>query len=387
MVQPEPERMSQSPELDNQTRAQGKWATEPSRREVVALVVVTGILFVSVMALFHRFWTTLEHSGDNAAFLDIASAIRHWDFQGLEVKAFWGLSYVMAGVSLLTRISDRNALLLVSYCAGFAAIVLAYRLWGGWIAGFFAILNFDWMQRLFLGGSEPLFMALVFGTFLAARRERWLLAALLAALSTTVRPVGMFVLVALGLALLAKRDFRNFLLASLTGLIVGGLYVVPLVLYFHNPLANVRTYQHNDWAGGRLLTWPFAAILKSTFSDPAPATNLVLTWGWILFVLAGLFALALTKDCRRYWRTRPSEMIFAVSYLIFIFTYNSPHWVRGSFPRFAIPILPFVLLAFKKWLPRDRRLLWGLAVVSSILAACSAVGVRNVAEMVRRISG
>lgn len=133
-------------------------------------------------------------------------------------------------------------------------IVLAYRLWGGWVAGFFAVLNFDWMQRLFLGGSEPLFMALVFGALLTVRRERWLLAALLAAFSTTVRLVGMFALVALGLALLLKRDFRNFSLATLTGLIVGGLYASPLALYFQNPLANVHRYQQADWEGGRLLT-------------------------------------------------------------------------------------------------------------------------------------
>lgn len=79
---------------------------------------MTGVLSVSVMALFHRFFATVEGSGDNPAFLGITAAIRHWDFHGLDVKAFWGLPYVMAGVSFLTRISDRDALLLVSYCAG-----------------------------------------------------------------------------------------------------------------------------------------------------------------------------------------------------------------------------------------------------------------------------
>ena len=377
--------MHKSRESDDETRTHGRWDVEPSQRELLVVVVVTGVLFVSVLALFHRFFVTVEGFGDNGAYIGITSAIRHWDFRGLDVKAFWGLPYVMASVSFLTRISDRNALLLVSYSAGFATIVLAYRLWGGWVAGFFAVLDFDWMQRLFLGGSEPLFTALAFGSFLAARKERWLLAALLAAISTTVRPVGMFALVALGLALLLKRDFRNFSLATLTGLIVGGLYTLPLALYFQNPLANVHSYQQGDWEGGQLLTWPFYAILKSTSSYPAaPWTNLVLTWGWILFVLAGFLTLVLAKNCRQYWRTRPAEMIFAVSYLVFIYSYNSPYWARGSFPRFAIPILPFVLLALNKWVPKDRRLLWGLAVVSSILAACSAIGIRNVAEIVRR---
>jgi glycosyltransferase involved in cell wall biosynthesis len=35
-------------------------------------------------------------------------------------------------------------------------------------------------------------------------------------------------------------------------------------------------------------------------------------------------------------------------------------------------------------LPKDRRLVWVLTVVSSALAACSEIGIRNVAEVVRR---
>jgi hypothetical protein len=89
------------------------------------------------------------------------------------------------------------------------------------------------------------------------------------------------------------------------------------------------------------------------------------------------------QSCREYWRGRPTEMLFAAGYLLFIYCYNS-EWARGSFPRFAIPALPFVLLALNAWLPKDRRVVWGIAVVSSALAACSAVGIRNVAQVLRR---
>lgn len=61
-----------------------------------------------------------------------------------------------------------------------------------------------------------------------------------------------------------------------------------------------------------------------------------------------------------------------------------PHWARGNFPRFAIPILPFVLLAFRRWIPEDRRVLWGIATVSSVLAACSALGITNVVQVLQR---
>jgi len=84
---------------------------------------------------------------------------------------------------------------------------------------------------------------------------------------------------------------------------------------FHNPLANAQSYQQLDLQGGRVLTWPFYAIVKSSLSDAAPLTNLILTWGWILFVLAGFVAL-LRKDCRQYWSTRPTEILFTVGYII-----------------------------------------------------------------------
>jgi hypothetical protein len=49
----------------------------------------------------------------------------------------------------------------------------------------------------------------------------------------------------------------------------------------------------------------------------------------------------------------------------------------GNFIRFSIPALPFVFFAILPWLPKDRRVLWTLAVVAPVLAACSAIGIRN----------
>jgi hypothetical protein len=119
----------------------------------------------------------------------------------------------MAALSGLTGVSDRTALLLISFPSSFLGVALAYRLGGGWVAGFFAVLSFDWMQRSYLGRSEPLFVALLFGSFVGARKERWLLAALRASLATVVRPLGVFALLGIGDTLLWKRAYRKFLLA------------------------------------------------------------------------------------------------------------------------------------------------------------------------------
>ena len=69
------------------------------------------------------------------------------------------------------------------------------------------------------------------------------------------------------------------------------------------------------------------------------------------------------------------------------YTSNYPHWARGSFPRFAIPILPFIYLALERWLPKDKRFLWALGIVTSFLAPASALGIRNVRGLLQHAIG
>ena len=320
------------------------------------------------------------------AYMSVASAIRHWDFHDLSVKQFWGLPYAMAAVSIVFHISDRTSLLLISALASFASVGLVYRLWGGWTAGFFAVLNFDWMQRSFLGGSEPLFVALLFGAFFAVRRQRWLWGAFLAALATTVRPLGFFALAGLGVVLLWKHEYGKAALAFLIGCAVGAAYVWPLWHAFGDPLATVHSYQQASQHDPHLFGIPFYAIIRGTLTYHSPLTSLVLSFGWILLVLAGIAAMIATKPFREYAKSRPVEVIFAAAYILAIFSYNSPYWARGTFPRFSIPIIPFVLFSLQRWIPKSRALLWGLGVVSPVLAAASALGIRNVLPFLRHLS-
>jgi hypothetical protein len=360
------------------------WANPPSRLELVLLVLLSCVLFVSLVSLFRNYFDLVDNFGDSSAYMNVANAIRHWHFQGLVIKHFWGLPYLMAALSTVTRMSDRSALLLISLASSLAVAILAAQLWGGWVAGFFAILNFDWMQRCFLGGSEPLFMALLLAAFLAARRERWLLAALLASLATIVRPLGLFAVLGIGLTLLWRRNFLKFAQAAGIGLTIGLLYALPLARQFGDPLATVHSYVRPEWEGGWLFGIPFWAIIRGTLIYRAPWTNLVLTFGWIFLVVAAIVAMIWRKDFRDYARSHPVEILFAVPYLWCLFSYNYPLWARGSFPRFSIPILPFVLFALYRWIPKDRRVLWAVGVASSLLAAASAIGVHNVADAVRR---
>lgn len=349
----------------------------PDYRDVAGLAVLSAVLFACTILFAHSYASTVSNFGDSSAYTDIAAAIRHWDFHDLHVKQFWGYPYAMAAVSLVSRSSDQGSLLLVSFVSYLVSVSLAFQLWGGWVAGMFAVLNFDWMQRSFLGGSEPLAVALIFGALLAIRKDRWVPAAFLAALSTVVRPLGLCCLIAIGIVLLCRREYKKLAWSALIGAVVGLLYVLPLAIHFGDPLATVHSYGNSSYP---LFGIPFYAIVKGTLLFPAPWTNLILDFGWIALVLSGVAAMLFDATFRDYAKLNPVEVLFAGMYLLAVFCYNYPVYARSNFSRFAIPALPVVYLALSRWVPQDRRILWALGAISPALAAASALGIRNVAH-------
>ena len=347
----------------------------PGLLEVMAIGLTTSLLFAVAILNFRDYNSVVHGFGDSSAYTDIASAIRHWDFRGVQIKQFWGYPYAMAAVSLITRLSDQSSLLLVSVLSSLVSILLAYQLWGGSIAGLFAVLNFDWMQRSFLGGAEPLAVALIFAALLAVRKDRYVFAALLAALSTVVRPLGLCCLLAIGIVLLYRRQYKKLAWSVLIGAAIGALYVLPLAAHFGDPLATVHSYGNSSYW---LFGIPFYAIVKGTILYPAPWTNLALDFGWIALVVAGVVAMVFDATFRDYAKQNPVEVLFAAMYLLAVFCYNYPAFARSNFARFAIPSLPIVYVALSRWMPQDRRILWALGTISPVLAAASALGIRNV---------
>jgi hypothetical protein len=345
---------------------------------------VCAVIFIGMVAAFRPFMAVVADFADTVNYAKVADAIASWNFTGVQVKQFWGVSYAAAALMKLTGISGWISILIVCFVSSLLALALAHRLWDGWVALFALTLNFDWWQRSFLGGSEPLFVVLLFASFLMIRKERWLWAALLASLATVTRPMGIFLLVGIGIVLLARRQWRIFALASVISVVVGVFYVLPLKLYLQDPLATVHSYGAPESAATTsLFGIPFYAIIAGTLRFPAPWTSLVLSFAWIFLVLAGTVAMLATPKFRLYARQHPAETIFAGLYLLSIYSYNLPYWARGTFARLAIPILPFVFLALIRWLPKDRRVVWVVAILSAALAGCSAIGIQNVLARLR----
>ncbi len=361
----------------NEDAPPGKW-------ELLALVVLSCVAMWVTALVLRKSHNLILNYGDNDAYLGVASAILRWDFHDVYVQHFMGFPYFIALASLLFHIPPLVALWLISAVSSLISVWLAARLFGTVAAGYFALTNFAWLQVSFLGGSEPLALALGLGALLAFRRDRIFLAALLGSLSVTVRPLMICILAGIGLVLLYKRKLASFFVAIATGVVVGILYALPLFRYFGDPLLTVHSYTGHDYGGGgmagphgRLFGWPFHGIVAGTLAYPAPWTNLLLSFFWIGLVLAGV-GMMLSGRYREYAKTHANEAIFCGLYLVAVFCYDYLIWARGNFIRFAIPSLPFVFFALLPFLPKDRRLLWCLSIVSGVLALLSAVGVRNV---------
>jgi len=360
-----------------------KWRSEPTVRELLLMVAVGGLIFDTLAMRLYGWRSLVLNYGDNSAYQDLAMAIRHWDFRGIGVQHFMGYSYAIAVVSRVFHLPLTSSLCLVAGAASLISTFFIAQLFGTRVAAYFALSNFAWIQLSFLGGSEPLAVALGMGAFWSFRREYPLLAAVLGALATIVRPLMVFALVGVGIALLYQKRYAKFLGALALGSGIGLLYTWQLARYFGDPLLTAHSYTSRDYGAanlsgphGHLFGWPFHGIIMGTVLYPAPWTNLILSFLVIALVSGGAAAM-FSKNLREFWRANPAEAIFCGLYLLAIFCYDYLIWARGSFMRFSIPVLPFVFFVLLRWLPRDRRVLWGLAVLTSVLAACSAIGIRN----------
>jgi hypothetical protein len=356
----------------------------PNLGELFFLVALSGCVMWITLFILHKAGSAVFDWGDDIDYLTVADAIRHGDFHHLYIQHFMGYPYCIAAVSLLFRIPAVVALSLIAVLSSLTSVWLAAQLFGTVAAAYFALTNFAWLQVSFLGGSEPLALALGLGALLAFRRNRAFVAALLASFSVIVRPLMIFVLVGIGIVLLYRRQFRSFFVALATGLAIAAVYVLPLARSYGDPLLTVHSYTLHDYGGGgikgphgHLFGWPFHGIVAGTLAYSAPWTNLVLSFFWIGLVLAGV-AMMFSRRFRQFAKTRPSEAIFCGFYLLAIFSYDYLLWARSNFIRFSIPVLPFVFFALLPILPKDRRIFWGLSILTPILAAFSAVGIGNV---------
>ncbi len=195
--------------------------TEPSRWELLLLVLTSGAIFIGACSVLHGWRSLTTTYGDNEAYVSVADAISHWDFHNVGIQHFMGYPYFIAVFSTLFRIPPSGALWMIAWSASLVSIALIEQSFGTWVAAYFALTNFAWLQLSFLGGSEPLALALGLGAFWMFRRHHWIWSSILASLSVTVRPLMIFVLVGIGLTLLGRKKYLQFVLVFAISIAIG----------------------------------------------------------------------------------------------------------------------------------------------------------------------
>ena len=147
-----------------------KLRNEITTCDVVAIVSSALLIPFFELARTGSYWVHVNDWLDNRSYVQIANVIR---VGGIPVGShFWGLP---GGVVIVT----------------------------------FLILCPEWVRVSVIGGSEPLFLCLLLGSWLAFRSGRALMASVFASLATTVRPVGVFALCAFAFTLILQRDWRR----------------------------------------------------------------------------------------------------------------------------------------------------------------------------------
>jgi len=141
------------------------WGREPKVWELVLLVAIGGVLLDVTQSAFNGWHTAVASFGDNAAYLQAARAIREWNFHGIDIQHFIGYPYTIAAVSLAFHLPLDLTLSLVASVASLLSMLLVASLFGTRVAAYFALTNLAWLQTSFLGGSEPLAVALARGGF------------------------------------------------------------------------------------------------------------------------------------------------------------------------------------------------------------------------------
>jgi Gpi18-like mannosyltransferase len=203
------------------------------------------------------------------------------------------------------------------------------------------LLIFPTAYFLHIGYTEALFMALVLGSFLAARGERWWLAGLLGGLAALARINGLILIPALAAEAFtqwlqrpaAERRLRVEWLAIGLVAVGFGVYLGLNLLIYGTPFEFLRV-QHDHWYKSLAAPWDSISGAFNWFKSDKPDNQLMYGFMELLFVVIGLAGTIFAA-----FRFRPSWFVWmAGNLLLFVstsFLLSTPRYVLTLFPLFV----------------------------------------------------
>ncbi len=194
---------------------------------------------------------------------------------------------------------------------------------------------------LHIGYTESLFLALMLGSFLAARRERWMLAGCLGALAGLARVSGFLLVPALAMEAFERYRVTHrwrwswlWVIAPLLGL---SGYLLLNARVVGDPLAFI-TFQREHWFRSMALPWTGVQETIRAISWRPPAEAAILGVQELLFVVLGFVCTVVCwiKLRRSYavWMTLNWALFAAASFIM-------------SVPRYTLVMFPIYILFAK----------------------------------------
>ena len=260
--------------------------------------------------------------------------------------------WVVAAVAGLTHDAMVAAIVVSTVASLFVAPLLArlvaldFDLAIGRRAAIF-LLIFPTAYFLHIGYTESLFLALVLGSFLAARTDRWWLAGLLGALATLTRVNGLVLVPALAAEALVQwwpdRRWRwRWLGIAIVPLGLVGYLALNQAVY-GDPLAFLAI-QSDHWYKSLSPPWVgIGGVVESILTRP-PADAFMLGWMELAFIGLGLVGTVVAA-----LRFRPSWAVWMAGNWLLItstgFVLSVPRYTLVLFPLFAW----FALLTRSRW--------------------------------------
>jgi Mannosyltransferase (PIG-V) len=359
-------------------RVATRWAAIPStdlevlglwlltRAATLIVVAAGGWLFVDEAVVpFLQRW----EQWDVPHLVAVASSGYGTQPTGVPLEAFFpGLPLLLRALHTI-GIDYLAAGLLISFVAGAIAVVALGRLGdldGGAGVGRRAVLFMllsPGAVFLAAGYTEALFLAFAIPAWLAARRERWLVAGLLAAGACSVRVSGIFLVAglvvhyAVGDGGIRRRGLRGAP-ALLLPAVPLGLFMLHLQARTGNWLA-WQVAQEEGWS--RRLTDPWTALTTTWDGAFDPAQPPLWQWTWRYEIVVVFLSLAFTGWL--LWRRRWGESTYVGLTLVALATSS---WYF-SVPRATLLWWP-LWIALATWSMRARWVLIGWLTIAAPMA-------------------
>lgn len=360
------------PKEDAPLRPGGWW------RQLLAIglaALAIRLLFVAVTCIvFDLTPEQYAHRGDGYSYIRYARFIadQSTEFTGYDARVFPGYPLLIAPLSLI-GIPTWAAALAVNIAAGAVSAVLGAVVFRdlrvGWLMAFFIPV---YVASSAMAGNEAPMLAFALAGLAVAGRGGMTAAGvggLLLGVAGIQRPVACFAVLGMMIVLARRRQWAAALLVGFPAAAVVAATMLLVQQWLGDALYGVRFYATSDQSyAGELFAWPMKSLIFTPLYQPVQVFKLPYVWMHALLAVGGTVLLT----WRAWAGERSDRQMLAIIWLglntLYVLMIGSD-WGFHALPRFLIPALPPLFLAYSGVLPaltgRWRITFWVLAAAAS----------------------